>query len=203
MSIFEKLLSTLLGQSGITSFDGEHGIPASTRTVLDSRVAGKLFEIPRHPRIEPSTVENVLKNRQRKARCLLANASSLEALKVMAEDDVGAVLVLEAGSLVGIFSERDYARNSIRTAQAPATLPLREVMTPCAMFASPTDSVQQCLTLMMEHRLHYLPVQEAGELIGILSREDLLYDMVEYLERVSKESQLDQQVASLRGTYSC
>jgi CBS domain-containing protein len=121
----------------------------------------------------------------------------------MAEHDVGAVLVLDGGRLIGIFSERDHVRGSIRAAHSVTQIPLRDVMTPCDVFASPTDTAHECLSLMSEKRLRYLPVREGETLIAILSLEDILKEMVAYLERVFKESELDQQVASLRGTYSC
>jgi signal-transduction protein with cAMP-binding, CBS, and nucleotidyltransferase domain len=76
-------------------------------------------------------------------------------------------------------------------------------MTSCDVFANLADSVQQCLSLMVEKRLRYLPVQEEGNPIALLSFFDLLSEMVAYLERVFKENELDQQIVFLRGTYSC
>jgi CBS domain-containing protein len=121
----------------------------------------------------------------------------------MAEHDIGAVLVSDGGRLIGMFSERDYARSSIRAAESPMAIPLREVMPSFDIFANPADSVQQCLSLMIDKRLRYLPVQEEGNPIALLSFLDLLSEMVAYLERVFKENELDQQVVFLRGTYSC
>jgi CBS domain-containing protein len=148
-------------------------------------------------------VKDVLEGKAAKLQYLQADATCLEALKVMAEDDVEAVLVADSGGSVGIFSERNFARNSIHAKQLPAAILLGQVMIPCNVVANLGDSVQQCITLMNENQLRYLPVREEGNLIAILSLEDLLYEMVSYLERVFKENQLDLQVASLRGTYSC
>jgi CBS domain-containing protein len=196
MSKFVNLIRTLLGRSD-NNHQAEHG---KTRTVLNSRVAGTHGEIPRHPRVEPLTVRSILRRSSSVPHCVQADASSLEALKIMVEHEVGAVLVLDGTRLIGIFSERDHARASIR----PAThIPMRDMMTPCDVCASPTDTPQKCLSLMSENRLRYLPVREGENLIAILSLEDLLTEMVAYLERVFKEYELDQQVVSLRGTYSC
>jgi CBS domain-containing protein len=173
------------------------------RKVLDARVAGTQFEIPQHPRLEPLTVKSVLQKRPSKLHCARVDATSLEALQLMAEHDVGAVPVLDGGRLIGIFSERDYARSSIRATQLATAIPLREVMTACDIFANLTDSVPKCLGLMSENRLRYLPVQDGGNLIAMLSRDDFLDEMVAYLERVFKENELDQQIVFLRGTYSC
>jgi CBS domain-containing protein len=173
------------------------------RKVLNARVAGTQFDTPRHPRVEPLTVESVLRKRAPKLHCIGADATSLDALKLMAEHDIGAVPVMDGGRLVGLFSERDYARASIRAAELPTATPLREVMTACNIFAAPNDSVQTCLNLMVDNGLHYLPVRDGDNLIAMLSLEDFLYEMVANLERVFKENELDQQIVFLRGTYSC
>jgi CBS domain-containing protein len=186
-----------------STFDGKHGLAMATRKVLNARVAGTQFEIPRHPRVEPLTVKSILQNKPSKLHCVRADATSLEALKLMAEHDIGAVLVLDGGGLIGIFSERDYAHSSIRTTQLTTATPVRELMTSCDVFANLTDSVYKCLSLMSENRLRYLPVQESGNLIAMLSLDDLLNEKVSYLEKVFKESELDQQIIFLRGTYSC
>jgi len=121
----------------------------------------------------------------------------------MAEHDLEAVLVSDGGRSIGIFSERDYARGSIHATHSPAEIPVRDVMTSCDVFANFADSLQTCLGLMLENRLRYLPVQEKGNLIALLSLEDFLAEMVSYLERVFKEYALDDQIVFLRGTYSC
>jgi CBS domain-containing protein len=202
MSMFSKLIGTILWRWD-TSFHKKPGMETATRNVLDARVGGTQYEIPRHPRVEPLTVKSVLRKMPSKLHCVSADATSLEALKILAEHDIGAVLVLDGGRLIGIFSERDYARSSIRATELPTAIPLREVVTPCDIFAKLTDSVQECLSLLMENHLRYLPVQEGGNLIAMLSREDFLNEMVAYLERVFKEKELDQQIVFLRGTYSC
>jgi CBS domain-containing protein len=171
------------------------------RKVLDARVAGRRFDIPLHPRVEPLTVKSVLPKRRPMLHCVTAGATLLEALQLMAEHDVGAVMVLESGRLIGVFSERDYARSSTQDTQL--AMPLREVMTSCDFVAGPNDSVQKCLSLMFENHLRYLPVQEGDVVIGLLSLEDFLAEMVAYLERVFNEYELDQQITFLSGTYSC
>jgi CBS domain-containing protein len=131
-----------------------------------------------------------------------------EALRLMAEHEARAVAVVGDGELVGVFSERNYARAgaraSLRMAEAALTsLPVRELMTPCVAAAAAADPVQSWLRIMSENRMSELPIHEKGKLIALLSVEDLLGAMVGYLERVCKETELDQQIAFLRGTYSC
>jgi CBS domain-containing protein len=171
--------------------------------VLDERVSAKQAEFPRHPRVELLTVKSILQKRPSELHCVSGDTTSLEALKLMAEHHIGALPVVEGGRLIGIFSERDYARSSAQATPPATAIPVREVMTRCAVSVSPADSAHQCLSLMIQNRLPYLPVQQDGKLIALLSRDDLLLEMVAYLERVCKESELDQQIAFLRGTYSC
>jgi CBS domain-containing protein len=186
-------------------FYGKHGTATAmdTRNVLDARVAGTQFEIPRHPRVDPLTVKSVLHKGPPRLLCVRADATSLEALKLMAEHDIGAVPVLDGSRFIGIFSERDYVRSSIQTTQLATNIPLLEGMKSCDIFANLSDSVRTCLSLMIENRLRYLPIQEDGNLIAVLSLDDLLSEMVAYLERVLKENELDHQIVFLRGTYSC
>lgn len=172
------------------------------KKVLDARVAGTHLESPRHPRVKPLTVKSILQKRPAELH-IRADATSLEALNFMAEHDIEAVLVEQGGSFIGVFSESDYARSVLRATKLTATASVREVMTSCHVFAAVTNTVQECLSLMTENHLRYLPVQEGGNLIAIVSLSNCLIEMVAYLERVIKESELDQQVASLRGTYSC
>jgi CBS domain-containing protein len=178
----------------------------ATRKGLDARVGGMQCVIPQHPRVEPPTVNSVLRRRQSALQIVSAEATPLEALQLMKEHDLAVVPVLDDGRLIGIFSERDFARSAIAASianQAATAMPLRQVMTPCEFSASITDPVQQCLSLMNENHLRYLPVQEQGKLIAIVPLEDFLGEMVAYLERVFKENELDLQIVFLRGTYSC
>jgi CBS domain-containing protein len=174
-----------------------------TPKVLDARVVGTRYDVPQHPRVEPPTVKTVLQKRPSRLHSVSADASSLEALKIMAEHDLDAVLVSEGGHSIGIFSHRDYARSSIRATHSPTDIPVRDAMTSCDVFADLTDSLQTCLGLMLENRLRYLPVQDNENPVALLSLEDILAEMVAYLERVFKEYALDNQIAFLRGTYSC
>jgi CBS domain-containing protein len=179
----------------------------ATRKVLDERVAGTECEIPQHPRVEPLTVKTLLSRQTPKLYCVPASATAKEALQLMANHDVGAVLVLDGDSFVGVFSERSYIRSTIRSTQAstksPADIPIREVIVSSDISVSLTDSVQTCLNLMSENHLRNLPVMEAGHPVALLSLEDFLGAMVAYLERVFKENEVDHRIAFLRGTYSC
>ena len=171
--------------------------------VLDLRVAGRQFEIPDHPRLGPFTVGHFLLEHPPRLYSVKPDTPLVEALQLMAEHDIGAVLVVDGNRLSGIFSERDHARHAAKTGQSAANVPVRDVMSSCDIFVKPADSVQMCVALMRERRLRHLPVQEGGNLIAMVSLDDLLTETVAHHERVFKEIELDEQLLFLPGTYSC
>lgn len=105
--------------------------------------------------------------------------SVLDAIKVLAKKDIGAVLVIEGGKPVGIFSERDYARNVYLKGKASPETPVREVMATSVIFAQSEDSVDECMALMTGKRVRHLPVLEDGELVGMISIGDLVKSVID------------------------
>ena len=133
-------------------------------------------------------------------------ATVLDALKVMAAREAGAVAVTSSDGLVGIFSERLYARNAPAN-QAPGAMPVAEIMTRFVESVAPSDGVRQCLALLKErqvtHLITHLAVVDNGRLVGLLSQADLLAALIAYHERIFYETEMDQKLLFLRGTYSC
>jgi CBS domain-containing protein len=106
-------------------------------------------------------------------------ASVFDALKLMAEKNVGALLVMSKGELpVGIITERDYARKIVLMARSSKETPVRDVMTSPVMYVSPDRTSEECMALMTGHRLRHLPVMDAGKLIGLISIGDLVKDVI-------------------------
>ena len=101
------------------------------------------------------------------------DTSVYNALKLMAEKEIGALVVLEDGKMVGILSERDYARKIILKGKASKDTAVREIMTSEVIHARPDEKVQKCLSLMTKHRFRHIPVLEEKRLVGILSIEDV------------------------------
>lgn len=97
-----------------------------------------------------------------------------QALQVMAEKDVGAVLVMARGSISGIFSERDYARRIVLQGRTSVTTPVRDIMTSKVVYVEPENTVQECMALMTEKHIRHLPVMEDGLVVGMLSIGDLV-----------------------------
>jgi len=101
------------------------------------------------------------------------NASVFDALKLMAEKEIGALVVLENEKMVGIVSERDYARKIILKGKSSKDTPVGEIMTSEVVHTSPDKKVRKCLSLMTKHHFRHLPVLDKGQLVGILSIEDV------------------------------
>ncbi len=101
------------------------------------------------------------------------DATVYEALELMAEKDVGALMVIDAGKLVGIMSERDYARKVILKGRFSKETPVREIMTEKVMYVGPDDTIEECMALMAEMRQRHLPVFEGDRLIGVISIGDV------------------------------
>ena len=97
-----------------------------------------------------------------------------DALKLMAEKNIGAVLVMEADRVMGILSERDYARKIVLQGKASADTPAREIMTERVMCVHPKETAEQCMALMTEKKVRHLPVLKDDRLIGMISIGDVV-----------------------------
>lgn len=106
-------------------------------------------------------------------------AMVVEALQLMADKMVGALLVLESGKLVGIFSERDYARKVALMDRSSRTTEIKQVMTSNLICVSPADTMEYCMELVTNKHIRHLPVLENGQLLGMISIGDLVKNIIE------------------------
>lgn len=120
------------------------------------------------------TVRDILKKKGSDAYSISPQATVYEALQVMADKNIGAVLVIEKGKLVGIFSERDYARKVILKGKASKETPVSELMTRNILYVSPDKNVEDCMFLMTTKHVRHLPVMEDDRLEGIISINDVV-----------------------------
>ncbi|MBC8463658.1 MAG: CBS domain-containing protein [Deltaproteobacteria bacterium] len=102
-----------------------------------------------------------------------SDATVFDALQLMAEKEIGAVVVLKGENMVGIMSERDYARKVILQGRASKETLVRDIMSSKVVHTNPEVKVQKCLRLMTKHKFRHLPVMEQDRLVGILSIEDV------------------------------
>lgn len=105
-------------------------------------------------------------------------ATVFDALKLMADKNIGSLLVIGSGNIVGIFTERDYARKIVLMGRTSPQTMVREIMSPNVMFVGPDQTSDQCMALMTNRRLRHLPVMEGGQLLGIISIGDLVKDII-------------------------
>ncbi|WP_342244663.1 CBS domain-containing protein [Pseudomonas sp. OTU5201] len=121
------------------------------------------------------TVAQMLRAKPRQnVHTIDVEAPMLEALRMMAELNIGALPVTEGGRLVGIVSERDYARKGVLQGRSSVATVVREFMTEPVLTVTPKQSIRECMSLMTDQHMRHLPVVEGGELVGLLSIGDLV-----------------------------
>ena len=121
-----------------------------------------------------ASVRPVLESKGNMVWSVAPEAMVFEAISLMAEKSVGALMVMSGHQPVGIISERDYARKVILQGRSSKETPVSEIMTSPVIFVTPGYTVDQCFYLMTEHRIRHLPVMEGDRLSGILSIGDLV-----------------------------
>lgn len=126
-----------------------------------------------------SYVSEILKNKGNRVLTVKPQDKVLDALKLMAQENVGAVLVLEGSKIAGIFSERDYARHSIKHNLHPENILVKDMMTSHVYFVTPSQSTDECLSVMTSKHIRHLPVLEDHQLIGIISIGDVVKKIIE------------------------
>ena len=128
----------------------------------------------RRKRAVLETVHSILENKGGEIVSISPNATVYEAIAEMARREVGALLVLSDGALVGIVSERDYARKVILQGRSSKETVVQEIMTPSPITVKPADTIDECLRIVTDKRIRHLPVMEEGELKGLVSIGDLV-----------------------------
>ena len=125
------------------------------------------------------TVKGLLQTKGTKVFGIAPDAMVLDALKLMAERNVGAVIVLEGDKLVGILSERDYARKIMLQDRSSADTTVAEIMTPGVKTVRPDDTIDTCMEMMTEGRFRHLPVLEGEDVVGVISIGDVVKAVIE------------------------
>ena len=125
------------------------------------------------------------------------SASVFDAVKLMTEKNIGALVVVEGEQVIGIVTERDVARNVVLMARSPKETPLSDIMTTLVMIVPPERTSEECMALMTEHRLRHLPVMDGGRLTGLVSIGDLVKDILS--EQKFTIEQLEHYIAGQRG----
>lgn len=142
-----------------------------------------------------ATVRDLLKTKGREVWSVAPDASVYDALKLMADKNIGAVLVMDGDNIMGILSERDYARKIVLQGKASANTPASEIMTTRVYCVGPQETAEEVMALMTEKKIRHLPVLENDRLIGIISIGDVVKATI-----AQKEFIIEQLEHYVRGT---
>jgi len=124
------------------------------------------------------TVSELLKSKPARVVCVRPEQTVLEAIKVLAAEDIGAAIVMTGDRLAGIFSERDYTRKVILKGRSSDSTKVEEIMTANVIVVSPRTKARECMALMTEKNIRHLPVVEEGRVIGMVSIRDIVSDII-------------------------
>jgi CBS domain-containing protein len=142
-----------------------------------------------------TTVHDLLTKKKGPGIIAVSPASTVfEALQTLAEKNIGAVLVLDGARLVGILSERDYARQVILKGKASKDTPVREIMTTSVVCVHPEQTIEECMALMTDKRFRHLPVLADDRLLGVLSIGDVVKALLD--EQQFRIEQLESYISS-------
>ena len=138
------------------------------------------------------TVQRILDEKGHDIYSVSPDTLVYDALKLMRDKDIGAVLVLVDGKMVGIFSERDYARKVILQGKSSLKTLVSEIMTTHVVYGSPEQTNEQCMAVMAARHVRHLPIMDQGELTGIISIGDLVRSIIN--EQKDTIKQLEQYI---------
>ena len=125
-----------------------------------------------------TTVRQILQEKDSKLWTIQPDITVFDALKIMADNNIGALLVMSKDKLIGIFSERDYARKVILQGKSSRDITVSEIMVTNVVYVKPDQSVEECMALMTDKRIRHLPALDQEELIGIISIGDVVKTII-------------------------
>mgnify|MGYP003499496080 FL=1 len=140
------------------------------------------------------TVRQLLEAKSPTIHAIRPEAPVLDAIRLMAEAHVGAVLVMDGPRLVGILSERDYARKVVLQGRSSSDTPVQDIMTANVLTTTSLDTSDRCMQMMTEHRIRHLPVVDGDDVVGIISIGDLVKAVIE--DQRSELDSLQRYIAS-------
>ena len=125
-----------------------------------------------------ATIRQVLDKKGHEVFSVGLDETVYDSIKKMADKNVGSLVVMEGNKLIGIITERHYARNVVLKGRASPTTPVRDIMETNVVFARPDQSVEECMAIMTEQAVRHLPVIEQGNVVGMISIGDLVKENI-------------------------
>jgi CBS domain-containing protein len=132
-------------------------------------------------------VHDVLNDKGRQVYTVVSETTVYECLEVMADKNVGALVIVDNDGIVGIFSERDYARRLALEGKRSRDTPVRDIMTQVVATVTPSHSMKDCMELMTNQRVRHLPVVEDESLVGLISIGDVVKSLMSYQEHLIQQ----------------
>lgn len=123
-------------------------------------------------------VGNILKQKGNQVWSIGPEDTVYRALEILAEKNIGVLLVMEGEKVVGIFSERDYARKVILKGKSSVKMKVGEIMSKDVLYASPGDSVEKCMAIITENKIRHLPIMQDGKLLGMITSGDIINHII-------------------------
>jgi len=133
------------------------------------------------------TVRDILKTKRKEVWSVSPNSTVFEALKLMGDKEIGALMVMEGDKAVGIISERDYARKVILKGKSSKETLVKEIMTANMISVKPETTVEECMILITAKRIRHLPVFEKDKFVGIISIGDVVKSIISEQERLIEQ----------------
>ena len=125
-----------------------------------------------------TSIRQVLEKKGYMIHAIAPETMVIDAIKLMSDAGIGALLVLEAGNLIGIISERDYTRKVILQNRSSLSTHVKDIMTSKVLYMTPEQTVEECMVLMSKHRIRHMPVMENNKPVGVLSSKDVLNHII-------------------------
>lgn len=133
------------------------------------------------------TVKQLLDQKGYQVWSIAPDDTVFDALKLMAEKNIGALVVIEDGKMVGILSERDYARKVILEGKSSMNTPVETIMTDKVLYVGPKQSLEDCMAIMTDKHIRHLPVYEEQQLLGLISIGDVVKAVISQKEYVIEQ----------------
>src|SRR5207244_3585543 len=135
------------------------------------------------------TVTQLLRTKGQQVLSVSPDMPVFEALEVMADKNVGALLVVEGERLVGVFSERDYARKVILKGKSSKDTPVQDIMSSHVLYVRPEQTIEDCMALMTDKHVRHLPVLDQGKLVGVISIGDVVKALIDEQQFIIEQLQ--------------
>jgi CBS domain-containing protein len=152
----------------------DESVQVITQAIVSSKEARSVLQPLLRTMKLFDTISTILKDKSPEIWSVTPAASVYDAIEMMSEKRVGALLVISDGKLVGVISERDYARKVILRGKSSKETQVQEIMTSPVIFVTPKHSVDECMSIMTNSRIRHLPVVEEEKVVGIVSIGDLV-----------------------------